>query len=379
MSEVWRLQTKTDLSQINTNGISVAEYCIDESVMAMGWTLRESIYEELSTNEQNDLKNQEKEIVNDFDKYKKIVEERKYSTVNKKFYNGKVNGNVRRLAKEIQNGDFIWIRSKGIYYLGRKVEESKYFYKYCDDPNNIILQIGVNNQLTNIEWLEIGDESDIPGCISTSFIKGQTLQRIQKLGCFEISEILYEEKYKKKYKEELKKIYNKNINILKNKMNMNIFYSLLSPNDCEDLLYFFFYHKFKYIAIPSTNKTGTQTYEFVMLSSKNRKKKIYIQVKNGNSEKVDLYLDNYLDLNGKVYLLTTGGQIYEKKDKKEVLKIEFKNNSFMKKIGSTNSKKKIYVVNPEALYEFAKRAYKDETILMTQSILQWFEYLEEKE
>ena len=51
----------------------------------------------------------------------------------------------------------------------------------------------------------------------------------------------------------------------------------------------------------------------------------------------------------------------------------------MKKIGSTNTNKKIYAVNPEALYEFAKRAYKDETILMTQSILQWFEYLEEKE
>lgn len=375
MSEVWRLQTKTDLSQINSNGISVAEYCIDESVMAMGWTLRESIYKELSTDEQDDLKNQEKEIVNDFDKYKKIVEERKYSTVNKKFYNGKVNGNVRRLAKEIQNGDFIWIRSKGIYYLGRKVEESKYLYKYCDDPNNIILQIGVNNQLTSIEWFKIGDESDVPGCISTSFIKGQTLQRIQKLGCFEISEILYEEKYKEKYKEEFKKVYNKDTNILKNKMNINIFYSLLSPNDCEDLLYFFFYHKFKYIAIPSTNKTGTQTYEFVMLSSKNRKKKIYIQVKNGNSEKVDLYLDNYRDLTGKVYLLTTGGQIYEKKDKKEALKIEFKNNSFMKKIGSTNTNKKIYAVNPEALYEFAKRAYKDETILMPHSILQWFEYL----
>ena len=221
MSEVWRLQTKTDLSQINTNGISVAEYCIDESVMAMGWTLRESIYEELSTNEQNDLKNQEKEIVNDFNKYKKIVEERKYSTVNKKFYNGKVNGNVRRLAKEIQNGDFIWIRSKGIYYLGRKVEESKYLYKYCDDSNNIILQIGVNNQLTNIEWFKIGDESDVPGCISTSFIKGQTLQRIQKLGCFEISEILYEEKYKEKYKEEFKKRHNKNRNIFKNKLKKN--------------------------------------------------------------------------------------------------------------------------------------------------------------
>lgn len=74
MSEVWRLQTKTDLSQINTKGITVAEYCINENVMAMGWTLRESIYKELDTNEKNDLKNEEKEIVNDFNKYKKIIE-----------------------------------------------------------------------------------------------------------------------------------------------------------------------------------------------------------------------------------------------------------------------------------------------------------------
>ena len=158
-------------------------------------------------------------------------------------------------------------------------------------------------------------------------------------------------------------------------MNMNVFYSLLSPNDCEDLLYFFFYHKFKYIAIPSTNKTNTQTYEFVMLSPKNRERKIYIQVKNGDSEIVDLYLEDYQKLDGKVYLLTTGGKIYQKKDKKEVLKIEFKNNSFMKKIGSTNTNKKIYAINPEALYEFAKEAYKNESILMPHSILQWFEYL----
>ena len=72
--------------------------------MAMGWTLRESIYKELSSDEKNDLKTQEKEIVNEFKKYKKIIEERKYSTVNKKFYDGKVNANVRRLAEEIENG-----------------------------------------------------------------------------------------------------------------------------------------------------------------------------------------------------------------------------------------------------------------------------------
>ena len=368
MSEVWRLQTKTDLSQVNTNGISVAEYCINENVMAMGWTLRESIYDFLDANDKNSLKNEEKEIENDFNKYKKIIEKNIYPSLNQKFYEGKVNGNIKRLANDIQKDDLIWIRSKGIYYLGRKTKNSKYLYKYCDDPTNIILQKGINNQLTNIEWFEIGDESDIPGCISTSFIGGYTLQRIQKTGCFEISEILYEEKY------------NKNINIFKNKMKMkmNVFYSLLSPNDCEDLLYFFFYHKFKYVTIPSTNKTNTQTYEFVMLSPKNRKKKIYIQVKNGNSEMADLYLEDYQKLDGEVYLLTTAGNIYETKRKKKLLQIASKQNYEFEEIGSTKNNNKIYAINPEALYEFAKRAYKDETILMPQSILQWFKYLEEE-
>lgn len=375
MSEVWRLQTKTDLSQINTNGISVAEYCINEDVMAMGWTLRESIYKELSPDEKNDLKNEEKEIVNDFNKYKKIIEKNIYPSLNKKFYEGKVNSNIQRLANDIQEDDLIWIRSKGIYYLGRKTENSRYLYKYCDNQNNDILRLGVNNQLTDIEWFKIGDESDIPGCISTSFIKGQTLQRIQKTGSFIISQILYNKKYKEKYN----KVHYKNIDILKDNTNIQTFYSLLSPKDCEDLLYFYFYHKFKYIAVPSTNKTGTPTYEFVMLSPKTRKRKVYIQVKNGNSEMADLYLEDYQKFDGKVYLFTTNGKIYEnkeKKERKEELQIEFKNNAFMQRIAFTNSKKKIYVVNPESLYEFARKAYEDENILISQSILQWFEYLQ---
>ena len=74
MSEVWRLQTKTDLSQVNTNGISVAEYCINENVMAMGWTLRESIYDFLEANDKNSLKNEEKEDEIGFNT-KKIAEE----------------------------------------------------------------------------------------------------------------------------------------------------------------------------------------------------------------------------------------------------------------------------------------------------------------
>jgi len=364
MSEVWRLQTKTDLSQINTNGISVAEYCINEGVMAMGWTLRESIYKELTPDEQNDLKNQEKEIINDFDKYKKIIEERKYSTVNKKFYDGKVNSNVRRLAKEIQENDLIWIRSKGIYYLGKKTGDSKYLYRYCDNLNDNILRLGVNNQLTNIEWFRIGDESDVPGCISTSFIGGYTLQRIQKIGSLIFSQILYNKKYKEKYK----KIYYKNIDIPKNNTVIEAFYSLLSPTECEDLLYFYLYNKYGYIVVPGTNKIETQNYEFVMLNSKNREEKIYIQVKNGE---VDIEINDYINLKGKTYLLTTNGNILRNGVVISSNDINITNG----KILSNTFKGEIYIINRDEVFNFVKNAYEDKNILMSDLILQWFEYL----
>ena len=178
-----------------------------------------------------------------------------------------------------------------------------------------------------------------------------------------ISQIIYNKK---------DKYYNINNKIKNNNEN---FYDLLSPYDCEDLLHFYLYHKFKYVVIPSTNKTNTQNYEFEMVNSENRNEKICIQVKNGYSKGSDLYLENFKERDGIVYLLTTAGNIYNTKKMKKLIQIDFKQNYEFEEIGSTENNKKIYAVNPEALYEFAKRAYKDKTILMPQSILQWYEYL----
>lgn len=334
--------------------------------MAMGWTLRESIYDFLDANDKNSLKNEEKEIKNDFNKYKKIIEKNIYPSLNQKFYEGKVNGNIKRLANDIQKDDLIWIRSKGIYYLGRKTKNSKYLYKYCDDPTNIILQKGINNQLTNIEWFEIGDESDVPGYVSTSFIGGYTLQRIQKIGSSIFSQILYNKKYKEKYNE----IYYKNIDIPKNNSIIKTFYSLLSPIECEDLLYFYLYNKYGYIAIPSTNKIETQNYEFVMLNSNNREEKIYIQVKNGE---VDIEINDYMDLKGKIYLLTTDGNILRNGLKISSRNVDINTGKILNL--SNTFKGEIYIINPNKLFNFIKNAYDNKNILMSDLILQWFEYL----
>ncbi|WP_241761783.1 hypothetical protein, partial [Fusobacterium nucleatum] len=295
------------------------------------------------------------------------IEENTYETIKgekKIFFNGKVNVNLIRL-NDLKKDDLIWIRSKGKYYLGRVTEKSHYLYAYRDsEKNSGILKLGINNQFTDIEWHEIGSESDIPGRILIAFYQKGTLIEIDEKSVLDISQIMYNKK------DNYYKITNK---IANNKEN---FYDLLSPSDCEDLLYFYLYYKYKYVAIPSTNKINTQNYEFEMLDPENRNEKIFIQVKNGHSKGANLYLENFKKTDGIVYLLTTDGNIYNTKNSKKVNQIDFKQNYEFEEIGSTKNNKKIYAINPEALYEFAKKAYEDESILMPQSILQWFEYLE---
>lgn len=364
MSKAWRLHTKPKLSKKNKLEDKVTNELIRRKIVAIGWTLREDIYNELTATGKNELEEDEKSIKDDFEKYKKIIEKNNYETIKgekKSFFYGKVNPNLIRL-NNLKKDDLIWIRSKGKYHLGRVTEKSHYLYAYRDSQKNSdILKLGINNQFTDIEWHEIGTESEIPGRILIAFYQREALIEIDEKFVVDISQILYNKK------DNYYKISDKLEN---NKTN---FYGLLSPNDCEDLLYFYLYHKFKYIVIPSTNKINTQNYEFVMLNSNNRDGKIYIQVKNGE---VNIEINNYKNFRGEIYLLTTRGNVLKNG------KILTKNNIDMNngKILNLDSsfKGNIFIINPEALYEFAKEAYKDETILMPQSILQWFKYLEEE-
>ena len=360
-SKAWRLHTKPKVSVKNKLETKVANELIKRKIVAIGWTLREDIYNELTVTGKNELEEDEKSIKDDFEKYKEIIEKNSYKTIKddkRKFFYGKVNPNLIRL-NNLKKDDLIWMRSKGIYYLGRVTEKSHYLYAYRDSKKDSdILKLGISNQFTDIEWHEIGTESEIPGRILIAFYQREALIEIDEKFVVDISQILYNKK---------DNYYNIDNKIKNNKEN---FYDLLSPYDCEDLLYFYLYHKFKYVVIPSTNKTNTQNYEFEMVNPKNRNEKIYIQVKNGE---VNIEINNYKNFGGEIYLLTTRGNVLKNG------KILTKNNIDMNngKILNLDSsfKGNIFIINPEALYEFAKRAYKDETILMPQSILQWFEYL----
>lgn len=283
---VWRLQTKT-------SGGDVGGYCIGNHVIAMGWSLNAHQYRE------------ELEKLTLYD----------YFELADRYYNSY--GSVRRLIEDLRPNDLIWMRHEGIYYLARICENSKWQFK--NDPE--LHEKDVCNQVDRIEWIRIGDESEVPGGLTTAFIRGSTLQRINKPGILEYSELIYNTKAKDSFK------YDRTITLDKEN-----FYSLLSPSDCEDLLYVYLYDKNEknYLCIPSTNKIVTEKYEFIIIDVETGNH-IYIQVKNGN---INLNADDYASLvydsENKLYLLTTRGNVF-----------------------NVDKYDNIYAVDPDELFDFA--------------------------
>lgn len=284
---VWRLQC-------NTSKANIAGYCIEKGIAAMGWSLLE--YEcdpsELS-----------------FETYED------YCELANNYY-GK-NHILNKFVNELRANDIIWLRHNGIYYCARITEKSKWYF----DNSEIARKFDASNTMTNINWIRIGDESEVPGALTTAFIRGQTLQKIHNEGILKYSQVIYDQKANDnlfRYNEEIT-------------LDEATFYSLISPSDCEDLLYLWLYNKNNnYVCIPSTNKISTPKYELVILDIKTGKH-IYIQVKNGN---VDIDADDYASLiegtQNEIYLLTTRGI---------VINAEKYNN--------------IHIVDPSQLFEFA--------------------------
>lgn len=236
-------------------------------------------------------------------------------------------------------------RDEGKYYFGRVKKESKWIFN-----SEAAEKKDAGNQLTNIDWYEAStraDEESVPGAIATAFIKGSTLQRINKDGVKEYSQLLYN----KIHDPEKEQFTYEKPHLCLDKH----FYMLLSPSDVEDLLALRLYAEKKYVCIPSTNKIATAKYECVLVDPESEKRKhIYIQVKKG---KVDLEASDYVNLakdGNEVYLLTTEGRVK-----------------------NADKYKNITAVNPDEIYRFAiDPKYKN---IIPEHVLYWIEFLSEIE
>lgn len=289
--------------------------------MAVGWSITDRHIENFTEARKKKICEQRVNI-NSYEDYEKLI--KKWKVYDGKSY---VPATVRKLYWEVKPDDLVWIRYKGIYYLGRVGDTSQWVF----DQDN--LQKDAAIQRTDIEWLAVGDESTVPGFVATAFIKGRTLQRINSEAVQIFSQHYYNTKIGKEHYQGLTI-----------EANPEKFYDLLSPTDCEDLVCAYLS---KYIVIPSTNKKSTELYECVLLDPEDRSH-VYIQVKKGN---VDIDANDFRHLQGKVFLFTSEGTV--------------------KNLDSNNEN--IKCISPEELFTFAMSDAA--TNIVSDSISYWTEYM----
>lgn len=361
---VWRVHTNTDAKKDAKE--SVADYCIKNNCICLGWSLKD---EHLRKDNISEIPYSERKHISigsdkeSYEKYEQFIKDYK-------IYGGKVSSNIVALKNEMKANDLVWMRKEGIYFLGIVGENSRYYYN-SDDK---LLDMDASNQRTDIKWIKAGDESAVPGVVTTAFIMGRTLQRINQDGVLEFSQHLVNEECLKNGEKPIYDIRN----VEESPTN---FFNFISPNDCEDLVSMWLYKKFGYIPVPSTSKIFTELYECVLLNpNKENNREVYIQVKK-SGHNINLYISDYVHLRGEVFLFTTRGGIkYKRNQSKTVNKDRFYNtdNSYNRKVINQKTFKGkinrcIYSINTEAIYDFVFEGENDK--YLPKKIIKWRELL----
>lgn len=361
--DVWRIHAKTGAD----NPSEVADYFLNNNCIAVGWSLLDKDIKKLDKTkeeideiiyEKNNIKN-----VNDYETFYKKYGDKLYPNDKGGLYN------TKRLAEQMKPGHLVWMRIKGIYYIGRVSKDSTYIFCKDNQNKNPDANLDVGNQRNDIKWYKIGGESHIPAKVSTSFIRSYTLQRIKNNGVKIFSQYIFNKKLdKEKENGEIdENIYKKYYfpieeNIIDEEH--EYFFSLLTTDDCEDLLCLWLYsnEKYGYVSIPSTSKKSTELYECVLRDPKSGNY-IYPQVKNAEinaKEYVELANEN----NSEVWLFTTNN-CYFSKLKNEIDKI---NEDF-----GVNIK----TVSPKHIYNFVCKSDNDSKIenILPHHILDMYEFV----
>lgn len=256
MTNVWRLNIKTDSSE----SVDPCKFCINKGILGVGWPV-----------------DSEEEIT--WENYYKLGENKYYNKGDKGWWPA-----INAIKNRMQINDLCWTRDcQGIYYLGRVTGD----WIYCGDLEYRKADV-VN--IRDCDWKMIGEVDSVPGKVLNSFIPSRTVQVVDNDSVRLYSQYLFNS------------LSTTNYYFLKS-VNTDLF-SLISSNDCEDIIGIFLQEKKGYRIIPSSCKSDTAGYEFI-LKHRYTGKTAIVQVKQGN---VDLNIDNYSNLTSEVYLFTSHGK-----------------------------------------------------------------------
>jgi hypothetical protein len=257
MPTIWRLNIKT----ASVNNIDPRQFCIERKILGIGWAV--------------DVDNVD---TIDWDTYYKSAQDEYYNKGDKGWWPA-----INAVKNRMVLNDLCWTRDwSGVYYLGRILSDWRYEdgkeYKSADVVN-----------VRNCDWKKIGTVDAVPGKIINSFIPSRTVQAVDDESVAIYSVFLY--------------------NSLSDAFNYpltstpNDFLSLISAEDCEDLVGLFLQEK-GYRIIPSSCKADTAAYEFVMKNLSTGKAAV-AQVKQGF---VNINITDYSSLPCEVFLFTSHGQ-----------------------------------------------------------------------
>lgn len=193
---------------------------------------------------------------------------------------------------KIKEGDFIWSRNSlsGKIYLGKVTGYNNQIYDFYEiDDDQWCLAVHCQWKIFNLD--------DVPGIIVNSFPRCT----IKHSSTSDSALSTYFECLYSGQKDNVK-------------LSKQSIYGFLCPEEQEDLLGIYLQKEHKYIIYPSSNKSGTTAYEYMLAKKEdNQLKKAIVQCKMGGA---DIFLDafqKYEDCN--IWCVTLNGDVYYDKSK----------------------------------------------------------------
>ncbi len=257
MTQIWRINIKTEPEE----GIDPRNFCIDKSILGIGWAVEVDVKD------------------SDWDTYYKLAEEAYYNRSKDKGWWPAINA----IKNRMQVNDLCWTRDKdGIYYLGRIRSD----WRYEGSRDNRAADV-VN--IRDCDWKKVGTVDAVPGKVVSSFIPRRTVQAVYDETVKIYSEFRYNS-FSEKFKYPIPTLSPE-------------LFSLISAEDCEDIVGLYLQER-GYRIIPSSCKSDTLKYEFVMKHTQSKKNAV-VQVKIGDEV---LHIDEFKSIGYEVYLFATSGK-----------------------------------------------------------------------
>lgn len=257
MVQVWRLNLNTGARP----GVDPRAFCFTGGLLGVGWPIEPS--------------------TSTWPEYEAVAKE-KYRTTHRSWWPA-----LHSLRNRMRQNDLCWSRDRnGIYHLARVTGE----WEYCGAEQHRAADVVNFRRCT---WLSVGHEGMVPGRVAVSFALRRTLQKVGGAAVGLFSQLAYNahagEKDGFRY------------NVTRQRCDI---FSLLSPEDCEDVIALYLQICRGYSVVPSTCRRDTPSYEFVLINRETGDDAV-LQVKSGA---VDLEPASYSAAARRVFLFSSRGR-----------------------------------------------------------------------